>query len=294
MVRELSVSLPSSEALQAALIAHAQTPQRRQSSAQQAWSAQEAQGPAHAEEEDACSQHGDTASALSLSDPHMLPDPAVRAEGDLVLPAQQANMRLQTLHTHDSPTDVPAQPSPVPSTAAQHSVYGNELYEPPPPPPALNTHLDVLEDIGDEQEPQLIPAHWPETPAAPCAPAPSSATAAGAESHASLPDASSKAPGVHTQAGGPPFCGMLRERADADRAAGASESSQAAAAEDPSSIEADSSPAGSAFRILRLSLSPPCSSRKVPALSGEALPEETHPLCAVIPWHDKLRAPLER
>ena len=266
MDRELSVSLPSSEALQAALTAHAQSPQRRQGSALLAWNAREAQGPAHAEEEAACLQNGSTASAPSQSHPHTMADLTVRAEDSTVLPAQQAFTRLHTEHTHDSPRDMPAQPSPAPSTAAQHSVYGNDLYE--PPSPASPAHLDVLEDSGDEQQPQLIPAHWPESLAAPHTSAPSSAIAAGRQPHASLPRARSRALVAHTEAGEPPFCSMLQESGGADHDAGAGRSSQAAAAEDPSSADAGTSPAGSSFRILRLSLSPPCSSHREPPSSG--------------------------
>ncbi|CAK0740650.1 hypothetical protein CVIRNUC_001266 [Coccomyxa viridis] len=265
--RELSVSLPSSEALQAALTAHAQSPQRRQGSAQLAWNAQDAQVAANAEEEDVGSQNGNAASATFQSDPQMLADLTVRAEGSPVLPAQEAFARLQTEPMHDSLSDMPAQPSPAPSTTAQHSVYGNDLYE--PPLPALPAHLDVLEDPGDEQQPQLIPAHWPKSLAAPHAPAPSSAITAGAQPHASLPRAQSQALVTHTEAGEPPLRGMLQQSADADDDAGAGQGGQAAAAGDPSSAEAGNSPAGNSFRIMRLSLSPPCSSHKKRPSPGE-------------------------
>ena len=284
MHRELSVSLPSSEALQAALTAHAQSPQRNQGSAQLAWNAQDAQGAANAEEEDVCPQNDSTASASSQSHPQTLPDLSVRAEGSTVLPAQQTFTHLQTEYTHGSLRDMPAQPSPAPSTAAQHSVYGNDLFE--LPSPASPAHLDVLEDAGNEQQPQLIPAHWPESLAVPHAAAPSSAMAAGAQFHANRER--SQALVIHTEAGEQSFCSMLHESADADSAAGASQSSQAAAAEEPLSPEAGSSPVGSSFRILRLSLSPPSSSHKEPPSPGDDLPGVAHISCAVNPCMDKL------
>lgn len=289
--RELSVSLPSSEALQAALTAHAQSPQKRQGSAQLAWNAQDAQVAANAEEEDVGSQNGNAASATFQSDPQMLADLTVRAEGSPVLPAQEAFARLQTEPMHDSLSDMPAQPSPAPSTTAQHSVYGNDLYE--PPLPALPAHLDVLEDPGDEQQPQLIPAHWPKSLAAPHAPAPSSAITAGAQPHASLPRAQSQALVTHTEAGEPPLRGMLQQSADADDDAGAGQGGQAAAAGDPSSAEAGNSPAGNSFRIMRLSLSPPCSSHKKRPSPGEDLPEVAMRIICCQPVHDKLNSPPE-
>lgn len=134
MDRGLSVSLPSSEALQAALTAHLtaargrENPEGAQASGQHASSAQQ---------DDVLSEHGSAASAESLASTGTPPDLALEAAHSNSIAGPPSGMHAgpeNACERSSSPHAEPHVAQPLAAsfheTAAQQNVYSNDLFEP--------------------------------------------------------------------------------------------------------------------------------------------------------------------